>query len=136
MMATRFSYNKQEKLKSRKLIEQLFSNGKSFLIFPLKIIYYKPDEPMDFPVKSGVGVSGKHFKKAVHRNRIKRLLREAYRTEKLPLYTFAKQQNKQVAFFLLYIDKVLPDYNTIKNKMPLILQKLMKELNESNNANT
>lgn len=135
-MSKLFTYSKNEKLKSRKLIEQLFSNGKSFTIFPLKVFYKPVKEPLDFHLKVGVGASQRNFKKAVHRNRIKRLLREAYRTEKSLLHQYLNQQQKQVVIFLLYIDKVLPDYFTIKNKMPLILERLIKELNENATSNT
>jgi len=131
-----FSYGKNEKLKSRKLLEQVFSEGKSFTVFPVKVFYLKPNTPLDFPVKVGVGVSGKHFKKAVDRNRIKRLLREAYRTEKLALHKYLQEQNKHVVVFLLYIDKVLPEYAVIKTKMPLILERIIKQLNEAGAANT
>lgn len=90
----------------------------------------------DFAAKVGVGVSARNFKKAVDRNRIKRLLREAYRTEKIILHNYLAQQNRQVIFFLLYTDKIIPAYAEIKNKMPLILSRLIKELNENNPANT
>ncbi len=130
------SFNKKEKLKSRKLLEQVFSSGRSFSVFPLKVFYIQPEVPLDFPLKTGVGASSKRFSKAVHRNRIKRLIREVYRTEKAPLHEFVVQHNKQVALFILYIDKSLPDYNILKQKMPLILQKLIKELNETDPSDT
>src|SRR4051812_32311059 len=131
-----FSYGKNEKLKSRKLFEQIFSEGKSFTVFPIKTFYLKPDESLDFPVKVGVGASGKYFKKAVDRNRIKRLLREAYRTEKLLLHQYLQEHNQHIVVFLLYIDKILPDYTSLKTKMPLILERIIKLLNEAGTANT
>ena len=129
-MAKTFSYGKTEKLKSRKLIEELFAGGKQFSVFPLKVTFKIVKEPLDFPVKAGVTVSGRNFKKAVQRNRIKRILREAYRTEKLPLHEAAETGNKQIAFFIIYIDKALPEYLHIKNKMTLVIRRLIKELHE------
>jgi ribonuclease P protein component len=134
-LAKIFTYNKKEKLKSRKLLQQLFTEGKSFTVFPIKVIYLEVKAPLDFPVKVAVGASGRNFKKAVQRNRIKRLLRECYRTEKIPLHSLLEQQNKELIVFLLYIDKVLPEYAVIKTKMPLIIQKLIKALNEKNSSN-
>jgi len=129
-MGKTFAYNKKEKLKSRRQIEELFAKGKSFSVFPLKIIFRLVDDPMDFPIKAGVSASKKYFKKAVHRNRIKRILREAYRTEKLPLHDAVSAVNRQLVFFIIYMDKSLPEYLVIKNKMSLAIQRLIKELNE------
>jgi ribonuclease P protein component len=123
-----FSYNKKEKLKSRKLMEQLFATGKSFSVFPIKVFYLRVDEAMDFPVKVGVGASNRVFKKAVDRNRIKRLLREAYRLNKLPLHDFIEAEKKQIAVFMLFIDKTLPSFAELQTKMPLAIDKLIKTL--------
>lgn len=131
-----FTYSKKEKLKSRKQIEAVFAQGKSFTFFPVKVFYLLPEESMNFFVKTGVGVSGKYFKKAAERNRIKRLLREAYRLEKLPLHTYLEQSNKQAVFFLLYVDKTLPQYADIKKSMFAIISKLIKVLDENSIAHT
>lgn len=135
-MPSKFSYGKQEKLKSRKLIDQLFAGGKTFSVFPVKVFYLPVEEPLDNPVKAGVGVSTRHFKKAVDRNRIKRLLRESYRLEKQVLYDAVNTRQKRLAVFFLYIDKVKPEPALLQQKMPLILQKLIKALHENTAANT
>jgi len=135
-MGKPFSYNKKEKLKSRKVLEQLFNTGRSFTVFPLKILYLQPGEKRGFDIKTGVGVSARNFKKAVQRNYIKRLLREVYRTEKTPLYQFLLEREKHLAVFILYIDKALPAYATIKQKMPVALKRLINELNEAVTKNT
>ena len=127
-MAKTFTYNKQEKLKSRKQLEALFSKGKTLLVYPVKVFYRLPEAPLDNVVKTGVGVSSRTFKKAVQRNRIKRLLREGYRLNKLPLHQFLQTHNKQLVIFLLYVDKSMPQKNSIQTKMPLVLEKLMNEL--------
>lgn len=127
-MAKPLSYNKTEKLKSRKLMEQVFAKGKSFSMFPIKVFYLQVTEQLDFPVKVGVGVSSRNFKKAVHRNRIKRLLRESYRINKHPLHDAVKAQNENIAVFLLFLDKQLPSYEIIQAKMPLVIEKLSKAI--------
>jgi ribonuclease P protein component len=131
-----FSYGRKEKLKGRKLYEHVFSQGKSFTVFPIKIFYLQPDVLLDFPVKVGIGVSARNFKKAVERNRIRRLVREAYRTEKLLLHKYLKEHNRQVIVFLLYTDKTLPDLTTLKMKIPLIFEQLIKRLHEAGATNT
>ncbi|MCU0334472.1 MAG: ribonuclease P protein component, partial [Chitinophagaceae bacterium] len=84
----RHTLGKAEKLKSRKLIDQLFAQGRSFTAFPVKVVYLAapapptPDHQHLTPVQVGVTASTRHFKHATDRNRIKRLLREAYRLQK------------------------------------------------------
>jgi len=134
-LAKEFSYNKKEKLKSKKQLDQLFQKGKSFTVFPVKVFYALADE-QDNVTKTGVGVSSRHFKKAVHRNRIKRLLREAYRTEKQALHTYLNNNKKQLVLFLLFIDKALPQYALVKDKMKLCIQRLIHVLNEVDVKNT
>ncbi len=109
-------------------MEQLFAKGRSFSVFPIKVFSMTVEEELDFPVKVGVGASSKVFKKAVDRNRIKRLLREAYRLNKQPLYDCSTEQKKQVAVFMLYIEKTLPNITELQTKMPLAIDKLIKAL--------
>ncbi len=135
-MVKMFSYSAKEKLKSRKLLDELFASGKSFSVFPVKVIYKEVADTIDFPVKVGVGVSSRHFKKAVDRNRIKRLLRESYRLHKQPVLDFTVKHNKKIIVFLLCIDRVLPDQAILHTKMPLIIDKLIKLLSENSTSNT
>lgn len=130
-----YNFNKQEKLKSRKLIEKLFAEGKTFLVFPVKVVYMIVDEPMDFPIKIGVSASKKNFKTAVNRNRIKRLLKENYRLNKQPLHNYMTNNGKQVALFFMFIDKTLPENSLLQKKMPLIIDKLIKALGETVSPN-
>ena len=84
---TDFRFPKEEKLKHKREIDLLFAKGKWQTCGNLRIISInlekKPQE--DFLIsnqKFGVSVSKRYFKKAVDRNRIKRLLRETYRLNK------------------------------------------------------
>src|SRR4051812_17115020 len=95
-----------------------------------------PEAPLDNVVKAGVGASSRQFKKAVQRNRIKRLLREAYRLNKQPLHQFLQTHNQQLVVFFLYIDKQMPQNNSIQAKMPVILERLMGELSKQFNNET
>jgi ribonuclease P protein component len=82
MTSTSFSYPKAEKLKSKKTIDLLFSEGKHVSKYPLRMVYIESSFEEDVPLKMGVSVSKKHFKKAVDRNYYKRVLRECYRLNK------------------------------------------------------
>ena len=127
-MAGTFSYNKFEKLKSRKQIELLFAQGKSISSFPVKVFYLPVDNSPLHPVQVGVGVSARNFKKAVDRNTIKRRLREAYRLHKLPLHEHLMAQQKSVAVFILWIDKQLPTTEALQDLMPAVVEKLITQL--------
>lgn len=122
-MASAYSYQRKEKLKSRKTLDEIFSVGKSFSVFPLKLFYLLPAADAK-PVKAGVGVSARNFPKAVDRNRIKRLLRETYRLQKTSLHNSLVQKQKSVAVFLLYTGKEMPDYQLLDEKMKTVLTKL------------
>jgi ribonuclease P protein component len=127
-MAGTFSYNKFEKLKSRKQIELLFAQGKSISSFPVKVFYLQVEHTPEHPVQVGVGVSARNFKKAVDRNTIKRRMREAYRLHKLPLHEYLMAEQKSVTVFILWIDKQLPTTSALQDLMPVVLEKLIKQL--------
>ncbi len=127
-MTGTFSYNKFEKLKSRKQIELLFAKGKSISAFPVKVFYLPVEHTPMHPVQVGVGVSARNFKKAVDRNTIKRRMREAYRLHKLPLHEHLVAQQKSVAVFILWIDKQMPTTAALQDLMPAVIEKLIKQL--------
>jgi ribonuclease P protein component len=130
-MGNDFSFGKQEKLKSRKLIQQVFAEGKAIAAHPLRLVYIQPGNEEKGQVKVGVSVSSRNFKKAVDRNRIKRLLREAYRLNKSLLMDHAGKTGQQFCAFIIYTDKTLPGLETINQKMPVILTKLIKATSEA-----
>ena len=119
----RFTLKAHEKLKSRKIIQQLFKEGKSFSVFPFRIIYLQT-ENQNFSVKAGFTVSSRNFKKAVDRNRIKRLMRETYRLQKNRLLNQLQEKHKSVAVFFVYTGKELPEYQELFEKMRTGLEKL------------
>ncbi len=133
-MSKEAGFGKAEKLKSRKLVEELFARGKSQSVFPIRIFYkFLPLQGEEKTImQAGVSVSKKNFKKAVDRNRIKRLLREAYRLQKKELAQLLKQQQKKGYVFFIYTDKGLPDYQTIFDTMAkcLIVLKRKAVINE------
>ena len=183
-MRQRYTWTKAEKLKSRKRIEWVFKEGKSFSVFPFKVFYLlgrpapaapaatspspvtlppsppaaiqlpslppllptsdpaAPRVPAQGPaaqrvpahgpshasLQAGFGAGSRHFKKAVDRNRIKRLSREAYRVQKQPLIDLLAEKGLSMALFFIYTGKELPDHITVKAKIGVALQKLIKEV--------
>jgi ribonuclease P protein component len=80
------------------------------------------------PLQAGFGASSRNFKKAVDRNRIKRLSREAYRLQKHALLDHLKDKGGSLAVFFIYTGKDLPDYKTVTEKIGVALQKLIREV--------
>ena len=132
-MAKEAGFGKAEKLKSRKVVEELFARGKSLNVFPIRISYkFLPpptDEKAVFQV--GVSVSKRNFKRAVDRNRIKRLLRETYRLQKRELIEVLKVQRRIGYVFFIYTDKQMPQYPIVFDTMSKCLEVLKrKAINE------
>jgi ribonuclease P protein component len=130
----RYTLGKQERLKSRKLIDQLFKEGKFFSVFPIRVVWQYQQNTSGI-LQAGFTVSTKHFKKAVHRNRIKRLMKEAYRLQKNDLQNDVDAVNKQLVIFLMYVGKDIPGYPLITEKINSILKRLQKIVHEENTAN-
>ena len=124
-----FRFPKKEKLKSKKLIEQLFAEGIGVTNYPIKLVYLKTRFEDDSKCKVGVTASKRNFKSAVKRNRIKRLLRESYRLNKEQIFNNIEGS---FAFLFLYLGKDMPEYEEVDKKMRVILKQfLIKVTNEN-----
>lgn len=177
---------KKEKLKSRKRIERVFKEGRSFALFPYRVYFLleevrvrpasgvsgaevrggadrgevggdkgrgevgdKADRgetgskagrrevhsgettdgaAVQGPLHAGFGASKRNFKRAVDRNRIKRLSREGYRLQKEPLLRRLEEKGLSMAVFFIYTGRDLPDYPTVTEKIGVALHKLIKEI--------
>jgi len=125
-----------DRLKSRKTIELLFSEGKSFSIFPFRILYCL--SPLEFTtaennvaannekLQVGVTVSSRNFKKAVDRNRIKRLMREAWRLQKNELQISPLLTHQSLKVFLIFTGKELPEHAMIYQKVAAVITRLIQ----------
>lgn len=133
------NYPKNEKLKSRNTIDLLFKEGKSVSKYPLRLAYFQCNPDDNAPIKMGVSVSKKYFKKAVDRNYFKRVLRETYRLNKNLL---VENLDKPYAFMLLYQTKERLDYHEINLKTIQLFEKFHLQINpdkkppESDSATT
>lgn len=122
-----FEFPKREKLKSKKLIDQLFAEGKSISNFPLKLFYLQTTFPDSVKMKTGVAVPKKNFKSAVQRNRIKRLLRESFRLNKQRVFN---NSEGNFAFLILYLGKEMPTHQLVERNMQIILEKFIKKIDD------
>ncbi|WP_115460738.1 ribonuclease P protein component [Winogradskyella aurantiaca] len=115
-----FSFSRNEKLKSKAQIDRLFAEGRSITVYPLKLIFTEATFDDKSTIKAAVSVSKRHHKKAVTRNKIKRLLREAYRLNKPS--DFNKTETG-FALMILYLSKDQPSYELIHSKMTMLMAK-------------
>ena len=128
-MVKEAGFGRKEKLKSRKRVEELFSRGKTVAVFPIRISYQFQNLPANEKaiLEVGVSVSKRNFKRAVDRNRIKRLLREAYRLQKSDLFELLASAKKKGYVFFIYTDKQLPEYATVYETMKKCLDVLKRK---------
>lgn len=120
-----FNYPKNEKLKSKISIGLLFSEGKSVSKYPLRLVYHSGSLNENEKIKMGVSVSKKHFKKAVDRNRFKRILRETYRLNK---HILLDNLDKPYAFMFFYQTKERLSYEEINTKTIQLFEKFVAQV--------
>lgn len=120
-----FTYPKNEKLKSKRTIDLLFSEGKSVSKYPLRLVFVEnPSEEKEL-IKMGVSVSKKYFKHAVDRNYFKRVLRECYRLNK---HILIENIEKPYAFMFFYQSKDRLTYQEINEKTIQLFKKFLENV--------
>ena len=115
------TFNKEERLCSRKSLDLLFKNGSSFLLYPYRVSYLFVPGKQQFPVQVVVNVAKKRYKRAVDRNLIKRRIREAYRLQKEIL-----PQNPRLIFALVYAHKEILPFVELKSRLASVLKRIPK----------
>ncbi|MCB9267057.1 MAG: ribonuclease P protein component [Lewinellaceae bacterium] len=122
-----YTFQRGERLKSRKVIGALFKEGKSFGQYPLRVVYMPMKERRsEFPAQFTVSVPKKKFPKAVARNRIRRQIREAWRLNKHRLYRAMEGEEQQYALLLIYVAKDALPYPEIEHAMRQVIRRLGK----------
>lgn len=121
-------FQKFERLNGKRPIAFLFEKGDTFNLYPFKVFKLQPFEAQDFCLKVLFSVTKRNFPLAVERNRVKRLLREAYRKNKQELMQLLleKKMNLHVAF--IYTGKDIADITVIEKQMISCLKKIQNEL--------
>ncbi len=124
----KYTYGKEEKLKRRKLIDEIFTTGDTFSSYPFRVFYKKMGFDANVKAQVGVSVSKRNFKHAVDRNRLKRLMREAYRLNK---YTLLENLDQQIVVMIIYTQRKELPFDLIKSKMNSTLKKLCAEIEKA-----
>ncbi|MBQ6063884.1 MAG: ribonuclease P protein component [Prevotella sp.] len=127
-----FTFRKEERICSKKQIDQLFggSSSHSVVVFPIRAVFMEtPREEGEPPVKMMVSVSKRHFKRAVKRNRIKRQLREAFRRNKTILMEkMNPRPDKGLVVAFLWIGNKLLESAQVERKMCDVLNRIKERI--------
>ena len=128
-MSDNNTFTKAERLCSQAAIDWLFDGkGNSFSVFPLRIIFKViPSEATTLP-KLLISVPKKKFHHAVNRNRVKRLLREAYRKQKHALIAFTTAHDLSITLAFVYISDELVSYTELEKCVSTAQSRIIKTL--------
>ena len=118
---------KDERLSRRKIIEAVHASGSSIKSPAIILVYLPRELPVDFPAQAMFSASKRLFKRAHDRNRVKRLLREAYRKQKHTVYTSLQTRNQQYALHFIFTGKQLPNYAYVFGKMNDLIVRFCNE---------
>jgi ribonuclease P protein component len=121
-------FSKSERLCGEIRTTRLFSEGKGFIVYPLRVVYRESGEQDSDRIKVLVSVPKKKLKRAVDRNRVKRLIREAYRNNKQYLLTGAEAKNIYLHIGIIYLDTALPSYTQLEERLKTAFKKILTGL--------
>ena len=122
-----FSFSKKERLKNKVEIESLFSDGNRFFEYPFNVIW-KVDSNSDSTLKMAVSVPKKKIPNATDRNKIKRLVREAFRKNKTIIQQALESKNVKLHLMLVYSQSNIKSISEIKDKISVTLQRLADQV--------
>lgn len=112
-----YRFTKEEKIVGENRIDSLFIEGKSFVAFPLRVVYLETELSLSSPISVLVSVPKKRIKSAVKRNRIKRQVREAYRLNKHYLEALTESIDHHLDIAFVFVREDLMEYSIIEKGM-------------------
>lgn len=126
-MKVRYTFSKEERLTGKTNIDQLFNDGKSFNVFPFRVFYYVVDTPGGPAARLLIAIPKKKVKHAVDRNRLRRLVREAYRLNRTAFIASLETRSVQLHFALIFTgDSTGLTYKEVEAKIISCMAKLEK----------
>ena len=123
------TFSKAERLCSSTLIDRLFSEGnRQISVFPIRLVWLLADDIEGIQVL--ISAPKRNFHHAVDRNRIKRQIREFYRTQSAPLKETVALKRKGLALAFLFNDNRLWESDKLDQRLGQALEKLVEKLSE------
>ena len=123
------TFGKQERLCSSKLIERLFSEGnRQISVFPIRLVWLLADDIEGVQIL--ISAPKRNFHHAVDRNRIKRQIREFYRTGSSSLKESVALNGKGLALAFLFNDNKLWESDKLDQRLSQAMEKLVETLSE------
>jgi ribonuclease P protein component len=123
----RQTFSLDERLRSHRMISSLFANGSTFHLKPFRVTWMLESLDTTSPVQVLMSVPKYNFRKAVHRNLIRRRMKEAYRINKHIIYNFLVAKRQQMTLCITYTAKEIVPFDLIQGKIILLLQRLTEE---------
>ena len=135
-MAATEGLPKYERICKDNDIQALFDKGRGVSVYPYRVIFlFHQDESRPVTVRLLVSVSKKRFHHAVNRNRVKRLMREAWRKSKAPLYEICERDTISVDVALVYTATVIHSYEEMLAKTKKAVQEIVKNYSSTQLTN-
>lgn len=122
-------FPKEERLNSQKTLQELVTRGHSLYVYPFKVLWLLTEDPgADFHLQIAFSVPKRKFKRAVHRNRIKRKMREAFRLQKEPFKASLAQTPQILSILMIYTPKKELPFSTMSGSVEQMLARLKKTI--------
>ena len=128
-----FTFKKEERLCSRRLIDQLYEEGHRLMAFPFSVQWLivpnlSPLTSHPSPCQVLIIAPKRKFKHAVDRNRVRRLTRECYRLRKPAVYAFLEEHGISIVFSMVYIHNEILTFEQLGKKMDKLMEALEKDI--------
>jgi ribonuclease P protein component len=124
----RHTFKKEERIFLQNEISLLFDQGISFISYPLRVVYVQKEELSVAPVSILVSVPKRKFKRAVKRNRLKRLIRESYRLHKTSLLNLLEEKGSRLLVGFLFVGNEVSEFREIESAVIKALNMLMEKI--------
>lgn len=129
-MSGLYTFKKEERISSKKEIDFLFKNGTYFISYPIRILFCKKDARENDRFSVLISVPKRKFKRAVQRNRVKRLIRETYRLNKSILWNIPPEKCVGLSIGFIFVGNDIPNFKTVETAMIKALTSIKGQVHE------